>query len=111
MPTTMLEVGPPPSPRAEPHPGRPYPASPAPPASHSRHARPRTLALTVAPADSPAYPALRAKAKAPVTPAHSTETLQAEATGILTRVLSGHLAPAETGVWGGRAAAVVTRLG
>lgn len=61
----------------------------------------------VPPADSPAYPALRAKPKAPVTPAHPTETLQTEATGIPTRILSCR----DTGARGGQAAAVVTRLG
>lgn len=92
------EVGPPLAPRPSPDPGRLYPASPALPASHSpdTQSRPCTLALMVAPADSPAYPTLCAKPKAPVTPAHPTETLQTEATGIPTRVLSGHLAPAET---------------
>ena len=103
------EVGPPLAPGPSAHPGWLYPASPALPASHSPDAQsqPCNLALMVPPADSPAYPALRAKPKAPVTPAHPTETLQTEATGIPTRILSCR----DTGARGGQAAAVVTRLG
>ena len=103
------EVGPPLAPGPSAHPGWLYPASPALPASHSPDAQsqPCNLALMVPPADSPAYPALRAKPKAPVTPAHPKETLQTEATGIPTRILSCR----DTGARGGQAAAVVTRLG